>query len=188
MLHTWVMNDKAKALLERIVKLATNVHNLHGRYELSKEGYGELRGLVKEAMECLKATTETSPQSPAYAVGPGRWRIQTGVHGPVAVVATPQEYDTMDTSVTVSIYAMEVPTQEPMWKGYRAADVIALRAFMNGNSIDCYRLMGDQIEFNADFGHEESEWNELNLASGEESSMRGQGLRRPDEPDYKKLG
>jgi hypothetical protein len=48
------VTDKTKKLLERVINLGTRVSWLNGRCELGKEGYEELRGVVKEAMECLK--------------------------------------------------------------------------------------------------------------------------------------
>lgn len=203
MLHTWVMNDKAKALLERIVKLATNVHNLHGRYELSKEGYEELRGLVKEAMECLKPT----PQTPSYAYSDGPGVIHN--HGTVITGAAEElgkmmemyqsagymarpEYQlesTADGRVLIGggcpfpsghVHTADLVAREPMWKGYRQADIIAACHTSYGASHGLYAFVNDEIA--SPFG------GTVFWPTSQITLRREAGLRRPDESDYRKLG
>lgn len=204
------MNDKTKAVLERIVKLATNVHNLHGRYELSKEGYEELRGLVKEAMECLKPTSQT-PSYP-YSNDPGvihnHDTLITGaaeeigkmmeMYQSAGYMAKPEYQLDIRADGRTFIGGMSFPSghvhtadpvaKQTMWNGYRRADVLVAAA-TEGNWVigwSNHRFEGDNVTADVD-------GKAVTLCHFREPERfiyfcRDKGLRHLSEPDYKKLG
>lgn len=185
------MNDKTKALLERVIKLATGVSCLHGRYELGKEGYEELRGIQKEAMGLIKGEGPKfndvmtfygikcipDPNIPPNA-GIVLYRTTPkGVTVKTLPSPAPPTHLHFKADGSVDIAGHPAPTEE-LWHGYRKNDVIHLA---HQHFPKCqWTWQGKDLTWsNPNSGNE-------GVAGAE--YFRGFGLRRPDEHDYKKLG
>ena len=201
------MNDKTKALLERVIKLATGVSCLHGRYELGKDGYEELRGIQKEAMAILKEEKRAEGMKqndvmtfygikcvPDPNIPPGAGIIihrttSKGVTVTTLPSPAPPTHLHFKADGSVDIAGQPAPTEE-LWHGYRKADVLeaAYRHLpicsARSNDIGVRLLGGDLKLAYADGFSQTATWQ-----GGWELELRGRhGLRRPEEPDYKKLG
>lgn len=64
----------AKEFLEKFIKLTGEVTNLHGRRELSKDGYELMRNMLREAMDGLGTKNEVHGPDPVKKSAP------TGTH------------------------------------------------------------------------------------------------------------
>jgi hypothetical protein len=190
------VNNRTRNLLERMIKLATNVHWLHGRAEISKDSYEELRGLVKEAMEELKPKEPPMAAIKQAAEGIKRLLDQgrsAGIYAPATIGRVELDASrAMPVSHQILFYsdggvhvADAVADQsEPMWHGYRQSDVLACARVRH--PLCKYEIEdGLIVKIHPDGSKSSTAWHEL---ATEPFLRRENGLRRPDEPDYKKLG
>jgi hypothetical protein len=189
------VTDKTKKLLERVINLGTRVSWLNGRAEFGKDGYEELRGVVKEAMECLKPSTITVKFLKPVTGGPITYAPiyqQTKLEKQALEASRelPGQYDSSGKSgyhLNFNQHGAFVGT-EPMstWCGYVASDIVAAATLLYSYPVGYYKFeWADGRMWNNRETH--NQWRVLEEVDEKDMRVRA-GLRRPDEVDYRKLG
>jgi hypothetical protein len=161
--------------LKDFIKFTGEVTTLHGRHEVSKEGYRQLRELMNQAMQALRSNNQAPGMdaviSPKYAAK----ELPTNAK-PIQTYANSQ--------VQANYNPKLVVTPNMMLRGYLGSDMIVARAGMTANPRSHYKFEDGVLYYNnapMGFPTNDREW------TLEEAMMRRHGLRRPDEPDYEPL-